>query len=108
MLDTEVKRVITLDGQQGRSFAAERASSSINIYDALIEHLSDLRKQGKTPIIASWSKGSRERILHVLQEHGLERAQMIEGFGEIENLAKGVTGLAILKLESGLRLKISA
>ena len=100
-MDTQTKRVIALDGKQGRSFATERASNSVNIYDALIEHMSDLRKQGKTPIVASWSKGARERMLHVLQEHGLERGQLIEGFGEIEKLAKGSTGLATLKLESG-------
>ncbi len=100
-MDSEAKRVISLDGRAGRSFATERASQSTNIYDALIEHMSDLRKQGKIPVIASWSKGSRERMLHVLQEHGLERAQLIDGFGEIETLAKGACGLAILKLEAG-------
>ncbi len=99
--ESSAKRIIALDGRQGRSFANERASQSANIFDALIAHVSALRKAGKKPVIASWSKGARDRMLHVLEEHGLERGQKVDGFGEIETLAKGATGFAILKLESG-------
>ncbi len=100
-LETEKQRIIALDGKQGRSFATERTSEGVNVFDMLIDHMSALRKAGKTPVIASWSRGARDRMLHVLQEHGLERGQTIEGFGEIESLAKGAAGFAVLKLEAG-------
>ncbi|MCP5001400.1 MAG: transcription-repair coupling factor, partial [Hyphomicrobiales bacterium] len=100
-LETGKTRVIVLDGHQGRTFATERAASSANVFDALITHISDLRKSGKAPVIASWSGGARDRMVHVLEEHGFEGGRTIDGFGEIENLPKGATGFAVLKIENG-------
>ncbi len=100
-LDTSTSRVIALDGRQGRSFANERASGSQNVFDALITHVGEVRQQQKKPIIASWSKGARDRMMHVLLEHGMEGGRAVDGFGDIENLANDATGFAVLKLESG-------
>ena len=88
-------------GRQGRSFAAERTAGDVNIFDALIKHLAELRKNGQRVAIACWTEGTRERMSQVLADHGLERVQTIDSWDQLDTLEQGVTGLAILQVESG-------
>ncbi|MEM7300382.1 MAG: transcription-repair coupling factor [Pseudomonadota bacterium] len=98
------KPVVSLQGRQGRSFAAERTAGNINIFDALISHIADLREAGKTVLIASWSAGARDRLHNVLGEHGLERVRLVDTWQGIEGLKQGETGLVVLELETGFEL----
>ncbi|MGN6819131.1 MAG: transcription-repair coupling factor [Sphingomonas sp.] len=70
-----------------RDFAPERASG-VNIYEAVVEHLSKLRKDGKKPILASYSTGSRERLSGLLKDHGLTGLTLVDTGTE----ALGVSG----------------
>jgi transcription-repair coupling factor (superfamily II helicase) len=64
-----------------RDFAPERASG-VNIYEAVVEHLDKLRKDGKKPILASYSAGSRERLAGLLKDHGLENLALVDSWQE--------------------------
>lgn len=97
----ESTRVLSLQGKGGRSFAAERTQDGVNVFDAVIDHVHDLQKRGKQVIIATWTKGSRERMQGVLAEHGLERLTLAENYPEASSLRKADIGLSILSLESG-------
>ena len=92
--------VVSLQGKQGRSFAAERASES-NVYEAVVGHIRSLHKAKKQVVIASWSGGARERLRHLLENHGLKRTQLIKGWNEARNMGVGVTGFAVVGLEQG-------
>lgn len=98
------QQVIELDGKQGRSFAAERAAGDVNVFDTLTAHAADRRKAGKRIVIACWSEGSRERLAHVLADHGLDRAAPIATDKDARDLPKGMTGLALLGLEHGFEI----
>ncbi|MEE9374775.1 MAG: transcription-repair coupling factor, partial [Rhizobiaceae bacterium] len=95
------ERVLNLNAKQGRSFAAERATADINIFQILSDHAADLRGNGKKVLIASWSEGSRDRLAQVLQEHGLTNIKTINNWQEALALEQGTTGLTVLRLESG-------
>lgn len=95
------ERVLNLGGRQGRSFAAERSAGTVNIFQALSDHAADLRKQDKRVIIASWSAGSQDRLVQVLDEHGLTNVQAVKSWSEVAELPKGTTALAVLGVESG-------
>src|SRR5882757_8642226 len=56
---------------QGRSFAAERTDNAAGVFDAVTKHVMALQADGKRVVIALWSEGARERMKHVLAEHGL-------------------------------------
>ena len=56
-----------------RDFGPER-SGGVNVYEAVVEHLATLRKQGRKPVLASYSAGSRERLAGLLKDHGLTGA----------------------------------
>ncbi|MCW5723830.1 MAG: transcription-repair coupling factor [Maricaulaceae bacterium] len=60
-----------LGARQGRIFAAERAAEGVNVFDAAAKHVADLRRAGKTVVIASWTEGSSDRLAGVLADHGV-------------------------------------
>src|SRR5690606_11175336 len=74
--DSEGKLILDLGGKQGRSLAAERAGDSGSVFEAAVAHVRALEADGKRVILAAWSEGSRERLAHVLEDHGLKSVQM--------------------------------
>ncbi len=59
----------------GRNFAAERAEPGSNVFEAVAEHVQALQAAGKRVVVALWSDGSRERMSHVLRDHGLRQSR---------------------------------
>ena len=55
-----------------RDFAPERAQGA-NLYDAVVDHVAELRRAKKKVVLASYSIGSRERLKGLLAEHGLTK-----------------------------------
>ena len=97
---------VSLGGRQGPTFAAERADEGVNVFDRVIAHIRALQEKGKRAIICCWSNGARERLQDLLGDHGLEAMQSIENFHEAEALPPGITGLALLGLESGFETRV--
>jgi transcription-repair coupling factor (superfamily II helicase) len=63
--------VIDMGARQGRSFSAERAQDSVNLFEATADHARKLAAAGKRVMFASWSEGSSERLGSMLADHGL-------------------------------------
>ena len=83
-----------------RDFAPERARGD-NIYEAAAKHLGALKKSGKRPLLAAYSKGSRSRIASILSEAGAE-TKLAETWLEALGLsAKGQPVAMVLPLETG-------
>jgi len=97
--------VVDCEGRQGRSFAAERAAEGVNVFDAAIAHLSELRAGDRKVVVAGWSEGALDRLRQVLEDHGLGRTKRIETFPEAGLLEKGEIGLAVLGLEQGFEIE---
>jgi transcription-repair coupling factor (superfamily II helicase) len=93
--------VIAIGAHAGRNFAAERATPSANVFEAVVKHVGALQSSGKQPLIALWSEGSRERMGHVLAEHGLHNLAPVASWPQALTLPRPQIGLAVLGLESG-------
>ncbi|CAM5216568.1 Transcription-repair-coupling factor OS=Bosea thiooxidans OX=53254 GN=mfd PE=3 SV=1 [Bosea thiooxidans] len=99
--DSEGKLILDLGGKQGRSFAAERAGESGSVFEAAVAHVRALEAEGKRVILAAWSEGSRERLAHVLEDHGLKSVQMTGSLRAAFDLKPGTVALAVWGFESG-------
>ncbi len=95
------RHVLSLGGKTGRTFAAERASGTVNVFDAAVEHLKALSRSGRKVIVAAWSEGSRDRLGQVFRDHGLETTKKVESWPEVASWKKGPVALACLELETG-------
>ncbi|MDB5695319.1 MAG: transcription-repair coupling factor [Sphingomonas bacterium] len=96
--EPESATVVDLGVDGPRDFAPERGSG-VNIYEAVVQHLSGLRKAGRKPVLASYSAGSRERLTGLLKDHGLAGATAVDSW----QAALGASGVAlvVLGLEHG-------
>ncbi len=95
------RNVVNLGGKQGRSFAPERAQDGVNIFEVLGGHIAGLRKAGKRIAIASWSEGARDRLSHVLGDHGLKHIALAESWADVNAVNKATVSLIVLGLEAG-------
>ena len=93
---------VTVSGKGGRTFAAERASEGVNVFDAVVGHVKALQAKGKRVLISSWTNGARERLGTLLCEHGLDQIAKVESWPEARKLGKGETGFIVLGIEHGL------
>jgi transcription-repair coupling factor (superfamily II helicase) len=81
-----------------RDFAPERGSGA-NIYEAVAEHIDKLRRDGRKPVLASYSTGARERLAGLLKDHGLAGVRLVDTWQEA--LGAGGPALVVLALEHG-------
>ena len=88
-------------GRMGRNFAPERQSENANVFDAAVAHVRALCALGMNVIVAGWSDGSRERLSHVLTEHGLKSLEFVSSYHQARTARAGALPLAVIALEQG-------
>lgn len=92
---------IDVGARAGRNFAAERAEPNANVFEAVVKHVQALQTADKRVVVALWSEGARERMKHVLADHGLPNLTNIRSWPELLKLGKPEVALAVLGLEAG-------
>jgi transcription-repair coupling factor (superfamily II helicase) len=93
--------VRSFNARAGRNFAAERATPSVNLFDAAAAHVAALQAKGKRVIIAAFTPGARERLAALLAEHRLSDTRKVDSYPEAEALPANRAALAVLPLEQG-------
>lgn len=84
--EPESRTVLDFGVDNARDFAPERANQA-NVYEAVVAHIAALRKQGRKPVLASYSVGARERLTSLLKDHGLKGAKAADGWQEALGIA---------------------
>ncbi len=92
---------IEIGARAGHNFAAERSEPGTNVFEAVRKHVEALQAAGKRVVIALWSEGSRERMAHVLAEHGLLNLTPVASWPQVQALSRAETALAVLGLDAG-------
>ncbi len=99
--EPESQQVIDFGVDQARDFAPERAQG-VNVYEAVAAHIRTLGREGRKVVLASYSRGSRERLAGLLADHGLAAAPMGEDWQAALGAAyAGSAALAVLPLDHG-------
>ena len=100
--------IIDCSVRQGRNFSAERArvdgdddTDSKNIFDAVVSYIASKQDEEKRVIVATWSEGARERLSHVLSDHGLKSLTYTSNLSEALALKGKAVALAVWGLERG-------
>ncbi|MCP4328029.1 MAG: transcription-repair coupling factor [Alphaproteobacteria bacterium] len=88
-------------GRVGRDFAPERNSPDTNLYDAAVAYITELRDTGRRVVVAAFSEGSRERLGHILNAHGLGVLRSADSWPDIVNGSTASVTLSVLPLEHG-------
>jgi len=96
---SELPGVIDAGGRPGRLFTDVRANGE-NVFAAYGEHAKAMAARGHRPLLAAWTRGSRERLGNLLRENGIA-SEPVDDFLQAQKLAKGAVALAIIGLERG-------
>jgi transcription-repair coupling factor len=93
--------VVDMGAKIGRTFAAERAKDSVNLFEATADHARRLAAEGKRVLFASWSEGSSERLGVMLADHGLKGISLAPYWQAAKAADPKKPQRAVLPLETG-------
>jgi transcription-repair coupling factor (superfamily II helicase) len=88
-------------GRLGKSFAAERAQDSVNLFAAVAEHAARLKSEGRRVLFASWTEGSSDRLSVMLADHGLDHVVAVRNWDDVLAAPKDLYLRAVLPVEHG-------
>jgi transcription-repair coupling factor (superfamily II helicase) len=97
--EPESDRVIDFAVQPARDFAPERAQQA-NVYEAVGKHVGDLRRSGHKVVLASYTRGARERLAGLLDDHGLKAQKLVDTWHEALG-SKTQPAMLVLPLDHG-------
>jgi len=97
--EPESERIIDFGVEAARDFAPERAQQA-NVYEAVAKHIANLRRDGHKVVLASYTKGARERFAGLLDEHGLKAQKLADSWQEALG-SKTQPALLVLPLDHG-------
>ena len=86
-------------GRAGRLFMEVRQAGE-NVFFAFGAHAETERGRGRQPMLAAWTRGSRERLVTLLRENRVA-AEPVEDWYAFQKLQPGIVGVGILGLERG-------
>ncbi|CAN1562801.1 Mfd Transcription-repair coupling factor (superfamily II helicase) [Rhabdaerophilaceae bacterium] len=87
--------------RKGRSFAPERQDPKANLFDAAVGHIREMMQSGRKVVVAATSEGSRDRLSHVLADHGITNSRALASLSELGELPINILGLMIAGLSEG-------
>ena len=97
--EAESSSTIDFGVEAARDFAPERAQQA-NVYEAVAGHVAKSRKTGHKVVLASYTRGARERLAGLLDEHGLKAQKFVDTWQEALG-SKTQPALLVLPLEHG-------
>jgi transcription-repair coupling factor (superfamily II helicase) len=97
----EMAQVVDFGISAGRDFAPERARKD-NVYEAVAAYLKESQHAGQKPIIASYSRGARERLKGLLSDHGAPKLAEADGWQAALGTATSKTvAMVVLPIDHG-------
>ncbi len=93
---------LSLDAENSRNFAPERVQGA-NVFDEVVKHITAEREAGHTVILAAWTHGSADRLINVLNDHGLEGVERV--FSLDAAISETKVTVAELPLEAGFKFE---
>ena len=91
---------IEAGGRPGALFTKAGAGATGNAFQQLKEQSANWARQKRRTVIAAWSKGARERLLHLLREHGI-KAEPSETWKKVHDFPLDTAAIVAIGLERG-------
>ncbi|CAM1632431.1 C-terminal domain-like [Bartonella apihabitans] len=85
----------------GRDFVEERTSENKNLFESVVDHVAELRSKGHKVLLTGWSEGSLERLLQVLDEHGLKGIEKVTSLHSVKVTPRDHITAAVVTVEHG-------
>lgn len=93
--------IINLEINKPRDFLEERNADDKNVFTAVVDYIADLRSQGHKILLAAWSDGSLDRLIQILDEHGLKKIEIAKSLQTVKATPRDKISAAVLSIEHG-------
>jgi transcription-repair coupling factor (superfamily II helicase) len=97
----DLARAVDAGGRRAHDFADARATSEGQLYEALAGFIAQEQAVGRRVVVTAYSAGSRDRLAHVMAEHGIGPGAVVENWQEVGALPLQQVGFVALGLERG-------
>jgi len=97
--EPESARTIDFGVETARDFGPERTQQA-NVYEAVAKHIAKLGKAGRKVVLASYTKGARERLSGLLEDHGVKTQKLVDSWQQALG-SKTQPALLVLPLDHG-------
>jgi len=87
-------------GRPAPLFAQRTTTGGANLFEQLHAQADRWIREGRRIVIAAWSRGSRERLQHMLSEHGFPLVPC-DNWAEVAGVPAGSLALLVLAIERG-------
>lgn len=84
----------------GPLFAGLAGQARGDVFSSFGAQVESWAREGKRTYVTAWSRGSRERIAHLLTEHGIA-CEQFDSWPEAAGMGEKTVGLVVLGLERG-------
>ncbi len=88
-------------GRPGPVYAQTGGGPGVNVFDQLKTQADRWKAEGRRIVVAAWTRGSRERLSHLLKEHGFKDAAQEDDWAAIRRKEAGSVSLVTLGVERG-------
>ncbi|EJF82178.1 transcription-repair coupling factor [Bartonella doshiae] len=98
------KTIIHANTVSGYDFVKERNAQDKNVFSSVVEHIFSLRSAGKKVLLACWSEGSMNRLLQVLDDHGLKKIEIVKSLQTVKAMPRDRISAAVIMIEHGFEI----
>ncbi|AQX29270.1 transcription-repair coupling factor [Bartonella sp. JB63] len=102
---TVEQTIIHANTTQGYNFIKERNTPDKNVFSSVVDYIASLRSAGKKVLLAFWSEGSMDRLLQVLDEHGLQKVEIAKSLQIVKITPRDRILAAVLMIEHGFEIE---
>ena len=85
----------------GPIFAAGASAPGVTVFEQLLAEANRWASAGRRVVIAAWTRGSRERLAHLLHEHGFKNIAQEDTWDTVRRKKPGSISLVALGIERG-------
>ncbi|MGF7157663.1 transcription-repair coupling factor [Bartonella heixiaziensis] len=97
--------VVHANVKLGYDFVEERNAQEKNVFSSVVHHIASLRAAGKKVLLACWSEGSLNRLLQVLDEHGLQKIEIVKSLHTVKATPRDRITAAVIMIEHGFEVE---
>ncbi|MFO1154292.1 MAG: transcription-repair coupling factor [Rhodospirillales bacterium] len=94
-------QVFDAGGRTSLDFAEARKRTDVSLFELVIQRIREHQAAGRKVLIATVSRGSRERLATLLREHGFADAVPVATGAEMQSLGAKRVGMAVLGIDRG-------
>ncbi len=93
--------VLAIGGRRAHDFADARNRPDIELFEAVGQRIANQRADGQRVAIAAYSAGSRDRLVQLMHDHGMDGARGVETWAEVGDAAADRLPVFVLGLDTG-------